>query len=510
MSPCRVKKVAVPLLSSAVLVGLLTAASFSHSGTRSSQLALNAGTAWFGEPATGTASLMDGATASRVSQQPVAAPRQDIEVVQAGSQSGSGAYVVDHTTGTVAPIDGATLQPGPGRRFGPPQDNRLAVASNLKATWVVAQAGTLVEQVDPNSLAALGPPQQVSVAGSPVLLPDGTLWTAGASGVVTSFANGLLHTRSRPASAPFTLLAANAKPVLAEASAGKLVVLDSGDGQATSEVPFNPPDSRPLLGGSADSPYVAAVGPHSSILEVVNLGTGRSASVAMGDPAPAPNRWGLPVTKANLIFIPDFLQGAVIVARVRHDQLSLVGQVAVGLQDPFQLFAHDNHVWFDDPAGNTAGVITDDLNAIGIAKVGGDRQGRQVGHLGQVRFGAAPRPKAGDLMSGGPPAGGTNAPLSSGSGKGGQRGSIGNNGSNPRSQTGNSRQFLQATPPEISCPIAPPARVPDSREDSRSPLSAGFRPNLAPGSPQVSWIPPPAGTRSITGSSTRAARRHRP
>jgi PKD repeat protein len=433
--PKRINRIAGPLLVGAILAGTLTAASLDHTGARSSQLALNAGTAWFAEPTTGTASLMDGSTASRVSQQSVAPPRHTIEVVQDGSPSGSGAFVVDHTSGTVARIDGATLQPGTGRRFGPHQDNKLAVVSGLKATWVVAQGGTLVEQVDPTSLVALGPPQPLSGAGAPLLLPDGSLWAAGGGGVVESFANGLPHSRSRPASVPFTLLAANDKPVLAEASVGKILVLDA-HGEAAREIPFNPPESNPLLSGSADAPYVTAVGPHSSILEVVNLQDERMASLALGDPSPAVARFGPPVSKGDLIFVPDLLQGVVIVARVQRDQLSLVGQVAVGLGEPFRLFSHDNHIWFDDPVGNTAGVITDDLTAIAIAKVGGDGQGRQVGHVGPVHMGPAIRPEPGNLTS--PPPPNNNFPgLPPGGNKGSTKGKAGGDNGGQSGQAGN-------------------------------------------------------------------------
>src|SRR5262249_15649579 len=146
----------------------------------SSQLQLNPGTAWFVDIASGTVSLLDGATAYRVSEQPVANPGDNIEVVQSGTQSDSGAYVVNHTTGTVTAIDGATLVPGRPVPFSPPKDSDLAVASNSHATWVISDNATLAQQIIPTSLAGLSPAQAFSSeGGTPVETPDGTLWTAG-------------------------------------------------------------------------------------------------------------------------------------------------------------------------------------------------------------------------------------------------------------------------------------------------------------------------------------------
>ena len=272
------------------------------------------------------------------------------------------------------------------QRFGPPDDTKLAVVSNPTATWVIGQGGSLAEQVDPTSLAPLGPPQQLAVAAPPVLIPDGSLWTTQTGGVVESFANGVAHTRTRPAAGPFTLLAADARPVLAEPAQHDIVVLDAHRGQPAFNVAFDPPETSPQVSGSANSPYVMAVGSHTSNLEVIDLQDRRAATIAIGDPSPRVARYGPAVIKDNLIFVPDYLQGAVIVVRVAHDTLTLVGQVTVGLDDQFVLLTHNNNVWFDDPTGNSAGVITTDLTAIAIAKVGGNGQGHLVGHRQPVHF----------------------------------------------------------------------------------------------------------------------------
>jgi hypothetical protein len=66
------------------LVAGLTVSSLGHRGVASSNIDLSASTVWFPDRATGQVSLLDGATASRVSIQRVASPNHAIEAVPAG------------------------------------------------------------------------------------------------------------------------------------------------------------------------------------------------------------------------------------------------------------------------------------------------------------------------------------------------------------------------------------------------------------------------------------------
>ena len=130
-------------------------------------------------------SLLDGATASRISEQSIGKAGDSVSAVQSGGQSGAGAYVVDRTTGDITRIDGATLQPGTPVRFSSPGDMSLALVSNATATWVIQQEGTLAEQVDPTSLAPLGPSVPLSDTAQPIETPNGSLWTVGAGDTCT-------------------------------------------------------------------------------------------------------------------------------------------------------------------------------------------------------------------------------------------------------------------------------------------------------------------------------------
>ena len=400
------------------LVAAVTVSSLGHGGTASSQLDLSGGTAWFADSAAGTVSLLDGATGSRVGVQVVARVGDHIQVVQSDSQSGAGAYVIDHSTGNLSRVDGATLVPGRPVRFGPPGDADLAMASNPKATWIVEQDGTLAEEVDPSSLAPVGSPLPLSSSGAaPIETPDGTLWTSGAGGDVYSFAAGLPHTRTHPGAGQFSLVEAESRPVAAAASAGQALVLNPRTGRTSRSVPFNPPATAPLISGSGDAPYLMAVGPSDGDLQVTDLTTTRSAAVPIGDPSTGVAGYGPAVINGDLIFVPVLEQAAIVVAEVQHDQLTVLGQVSVD-DHHFQLLNYDSSVWFDDPNTNLAGVITPNLTAILIPKTGGNGKGRVISHLVPLHYGhtAPPAPPTAPppitVKTTTPPAGATTPPTS--------------------------------------------------------------------------------------------------
>ena len=132
--------------------------------------------------------MLDGATRTRVSYKQVAAEGDDIDVVQSGVESGAGAYVVDHTTGEVTPIDGATLGVGKPAFFGR-GDKDLTVVSNGAATWVIERAGTLAAVVNPLTLQLLGNTPDLGFRPSyrfPFETADDILWTVGDGGYVSS------------------------------------------------------------------------------------------------------------------------------------------------------------------------------------------------------------------------------------------------------------------------------------------------------------------------------------
>ncbi|HWE55760.1 MAG TPA: PKD domain-containing protein [Acidimicrobiales bacterium] len=377
------------VLSGVVAVGLaagVTVSSLAHHGSTASQVGLTAGTAWFADRSSGEVSLLDGATGTRVSEQKVAAPGDDITVVQSGSQSGAGAYIVDRTTGQATRVDGATLEPGHPVRLSSPGDPNVAVVSNAKATWAVVQGGSLAEQVDPNSLGTLGAPHSLSTTQSPIETPDGSLWTTGAGGFVYSFSGGVPRTRTHPVAGNFTLVQADDQPVLADPSTGKVYLLNPSNGAVARTVTFDAAGTSPIVAGSGRAPYLLSVNPSGGELQATDLNTHSTAVAVIGDPNTGGSGYGTPAISGDFVFVPNYSQQAVVVAKLQDGQLDVLGQVGVGDKN-FQVFDYDGSVWFDDPTSALAGVITPTFDAIEIPKAGGDGAGHRVGHLSPIKLG---------------------------------------------------------------------------------------------------------------------------
>jgi len=210
----------------------------------------------------------------------------------------------------------------------------------------------------PPLLARSARPRLVNSTTPPVLIPDGSLWTTGPGGVVESFAAGVPHTRTNPATGRFTLLAAEQVPVIADVGRSTALVLNPATGKPSRAVAFDAPGSTALISGNAASPYLLGVGPGNADLEMTDLATAHADTIAVGAPSSSRARYGQAVVQGNRIFVPDYGQGAVIVAQVLKDKLSLVGQVAVGITGPFDLLTYSGNVWFDNPDSNLAGIIT--------------------------------------------------------------------------------------------------------------------------------------------------------
>ena len=390
------------------LAGAMTIGSLGQSGRASSDLNLSGGTAWFADRQAGYATLLDGATRTRVSYKQVAAEGDDIDVVQSGVESGAGAYVVDHTTGEVTPIDGATLGVGKPAFFGR-GDKDLTVVSNGAATWVIERAGTLAAVVNPLTLQLLGNTQSISpVISVPLETADGTLWTVGDGGYVSSFAAGVRHSITRPADGRVTSLAeADSRPVVVDAAGRRYLVLDPATGGVSRSVSVNFPEPAAMaVVGSGTSPYVAAVGISDGDIQVTDINTHWSQTVGVGNVG---DGFGTPVFSGDRIFVPDYEHDAVAVAQVVDDHLSLVGYVGVGVSH-FDLLVYGGSVWFDDPATDVAGVITPDLNAYALDKLGGTGTGTKVGSLKKSLPVPTPFSSTGGGSNGRTAPHGTNAP----------------------------------------------------------------------------------------------------
>ena len=141
------------VIMSVGLIAAIVVGTFGKKGVASSEVTLSTGSAWFPSPDVGTVALIDGTTVTRVTQVAVFPPTQSLDTVQAGS----GAYVLDRTTGEAVRVDGASLTAASPVSLGTPDDSHLALRSNGKVTWAVERGGTVAQQLDPQTLVPLGP-----------------------------------------------------------------------------------------------------------------------------------------------------------------------------------------------------------------------------------------------------------------------------------------------------------------------------------------------------------------
>src|SRR4051794_3279069 len=160
-------------IGTAVIVAAgLAVAAVSSDGLSVGARVLGSGSAWFAGRS-GAVSLLDGATGARITRVRGAFTGPEAEV----EQDGAAALVVDRAAGTVRRVDGATWDLSEPTKVGSPDDDQLSLHTRGGVAWVVAQRGTVVQQVDPRGPSLVGAPQTVpgAIAGAAVA-GDGTLW----------------------------------------------------------------------------------------------------------------------------------------------------------------------------------------------------------------------------------------------------------------------------------------------------------------------------------------------
>ncbi len=339
-------------------------------GQASPSLHLESGAAWFPTVRQGSIALIDGATGGRVTRiDGVAKPNGHYDV----EQSGSSALIVDRDAGTVSKVDAATWQLGTPVPVGSPGDDKLAVHAGGPAAWVVSQSGTIVQQLDPKAMTLIGSPQTLPSAISGLAVAgDGRLWVTSQTGELRSYRDGLQVTSSPlPRSGATALVLVDQQPVVVDlaTSRAQLIDADHGTPDRTTclDAPVNP---APAIGGSSsDASWLLAVAPTAGTLVVSDVTVGTCQAIALGPTASTP-RYGTPVEKDRFVFVPDFVAGQVIVVDPQAPPGTQIrARIDLGLPNAqVALLVHNQHVWFNDPAGDQAGVITDDFHALATSK----------------------------------------------------------------------------------------------------------------------------------------------
>lgn len=343
-----------------------------RSGDATSQINLSNGSAWFPSPDSGSVSLVDGTTVTRVATVPVAEPHDDIDVEQVRSS----AYVLNRTKGQLVRVDGATLRAGDPVPMGTAGDRNLAVRSNGTITWAVERAGTIAQRLDPLSLLPLGSP--VAFPGNsspPVLGHDGTLWMVDGR-LLRSLRDGKVRSSVELNVGTTRLVMASGQPVVLDETRHRAIPVNPESGRPQKPVCFDTADPRALVAGSTgDASMVMAVSPSEGTLLVSDLRSGSCRTFVLGD-AGGTDRYGTAVEADRRVYVPDYAAGTVIVLDGRTGRVLARPQV----DDPntfFVLLAYHGYVWFNNSAASKAGVVTVD-GAIAVSTAGGDPEGRRV------------------------------------------------------------------------------------------------------------------------------------
>ena len=343
-------------------------------GASSSQVDLAPGTAWFASPATGRVSMIDGPTSTRVVVKDATAADHNIEIVQAGDD----AFVVDRTDATMRRIDSGTFEVGAPISVGPTEDPLLRVEANAAAVWVISQSGTVVQQYDPQRGTAIGGPLSFpGTAGSAAITPDGTLWAVDAtSGLVRSFRDDITRTdRTLTMSPNASIVAVGDSPVLVDTAGNTIHVLDPSTASIDRSTCLDvPADARAAFAGStaAGSEWVIGVLPELGTAQIADIASDTCRPLALAAPTGTP-AFGAPVAHGQRVFVPDFVDGTVVVLEPDATGDPVIARINLGLAGhQFRLFDHHSYVWFDDIDSDTAGVIHDDLTAQLVNKTSGD------------------------------------------------------------------------------------------------------------------------------------------
>jgi YVTN family beta-propeller protein len=356
------------------LIGALAIAMLGRNGTPSTDLALTSASAWFPSPNTGSVALIDGTTVTRTADVPVAAKGDLIETVQ----SGSGAYVVDHTSGQVWAVDGAMLRASSPIRLGNPGDSFVGVRSNGQVTWTIGTGGTEAQQRVPQSLSPLGSavPFPGHATAAPILGEDGSLWLID-GGLLRSFRDGMMRTSAELTGVTRSaLVMASGRPLVLDLVRHRAIQIDSHSGQPIRETRYDSADPAALVtGSSSGAPRVLAVSPTEGSLLVCDLGAKGCWQISLGEPS-SDDRYGQPVAWGPYAYVPDYQAGTVIMVDMGTRVVTARPLVDVS-GGHFGLLAYHGYLWFDDTAADKAGVVTRQ-GGTAVSTSGGESIGAKV------------------------------------------------------------------------------------------------------------------------------------
>lgn len=313
-----------------------------------SRVTLLDGAAWL--PSTvGQVVLVSGASARPAATVAVGKSGDDLSVVQ----SGTTAYVVNRSAGTVTRVDGATFDTTDAVQFSADGGAQLQLLTGGGSVFVLDGANGLVYDVDPVTLASRGTPKALDVEvapGAAVVDATGRLWVVDAVGGGISWlaADGSPQPASSGLAADHLTLAGGRPVAVGETGADWL----GDDGSSDAHVDFGlRPGETAVVSGTPDGRLLAVVG--SRIVELCD----RSGCAAKAFPiVDAGARLGAAILMSGVILVPDFDKGAVHLIW-EADGRQIASQPILNPTADFDLFDHDTFAFFNDRNSERAGIL---------------------------------------------------------------------------------------------------------------------------------------------------------
>ncbi|MFJ5984584.1 PKD domain-containing protein [Lentzea sp. NPDC092896] len=346
----RRTKALTALAAAAVTAGAVLLAGQGYDAAR---VHMVAGAIWLTSVQTGQATLVDGASAEVKASVRVARPGTAFDVVQ---HDGAG-YALNAGTGQLSRVDSATEEvsspvsvlPASDGLTGKAAPGVLYAVDVHSGTVASADARTLAPQGEPLILAESLKPDSVFVDGG------GRLWAIDAgSGELVWLAAGERR-RSSVSFGNGHLAITEGRPAVVDTARGTVDLIDPGTGAVTRSlrVPLHENDvvavsgsadrSRVLIANSTRGELVTCAFDAGGCADPVEIG---AEGADLGPPAEIGNHAVVPDRSTGTATIVD-LAGTRVVA-----QRELFAQPA-----RFELLTHDGIVFFNDPAGDGAGVL---------------------------------------------------------------------------------------------------------------------------------------------------------
>jgi streptogramin lyase len=328
---------------------------------------LLAGGAWVASSRVGLMTLIDGQSAQVAARVDVGGTPGPL----AGAQAGQVAYALDGTRGTVVRVDPRTFHASRAAAVVARPSSHLTLRPTSRAVYVLDDDRGRVAVADPATLEVRrgADASLADRVGSSVVDDRGRLWLLGATtGRVTWFDGAERHQHAagvrRPAGAELVL--AGGRPALVDRTAMTVRLLGPrgpAGGRACLDLARD--DDSLRFGGAASARLVYAVSGRQGVLRVSDLATGACGHVAV--PVAAPGHvLGPPVETGGLVFVPDYTRGTVAVVDMASERVTVTPRpVASG---PFDLFAEDGFVFYNEPASERAGVIHVDGTFSAVSK----------------------------------------------------------------------------------------------------------------------------------------------